>query len=177
MPGNYGKYIEPFLGGGALFFAAQPEKAILIDANYELIAAYTAVRDNCKRLITELAKYSYDKNRYYEVREWDKKNNFSRLSVIKRAGRLIFLNKTCFNGLYRVNSQGHFNVPFGRYSNPRILDKDNLLLCSKALKQAQIIHGSYGMAAKKAKKNDFVYFDPQYAALSKTSSFSSYTLG
>ncbi|MFO0417706.1 MAG: DNA adenine methylase, partial [Pseudomonadota bacterium] len=130
-----------------------------------------------EELIAELAGYRYDRELYYQVREWDRREDFKSISPVRRAARFVFLNKTCFNGLHRVNSKGHFNVPFGRYSDPRILDRDGLKRCSQALQGVEIEIGSYTSVAERVERGDLVYFDPPYVPLSDTSSFTSYAKG
>lgn len=175
LPGKYGKYCEPFLGGAALFFYLQPQSAILIDENEELINTYLAVKRQPARLMKLLSAHPYDRRHFYEVRELDRQRGFARKAQVVRAARFIYLNKTCFNGLYRVNKAGKFNVPFGRYKNPRLFDRENLFACSKALSKAKILAGNYQSCMKDLHRNDFVYLDPPYAPVSKTSNFASYT--
>lgn len=175
MPDKYSRYFEPFLGGGALFFRLMPRKAFLSDINDELINTYEVVRDDVEGLIRELRKHRHDEEYFYQVRNWDRLEDYLEISPARRASRFIFLNKTCFNGLHRVNSKGFFNVPFGDYSNPSILDAANLRRCSAVLKGSIIRKASYLSVEASAKSGDFVYFDPPYAPLSATSSFTSYT--
>ena len=174
-PTHYQRYIEAFAGGAALFFALQPTEAILIDTNSDLISTYKTVRDNCNGLIKELKKHQYERDHYYEMRDVDRSSRYNRWSDLKKAARLIYLNKSCYNGLYRVNSKGQFNVPFGRYSNPRIVDQRNLKACSLALANCDIRQASFELVEKLAKKGDFIYFDPPYMPLSKTANFTSYS--
>lgn len=166
-----GRYFEPFVGGGAVFFDLLPEKGFLSDLNKELVTAYNVIRDDVDGLINSLKKHKKDKEYFMKIRSQDP----SRLSDRAVASRFIFLNRTCFNGLYRVNSKGSFNVPFGKYTNPMICDEDNLRKVSKALQGIEIKHQDYKEILKKAKKGDFVYFDPPYYPVSKTASFTSYT--
>jgi DNA adenine methylase len=175
LPTKYKRYFEPFLGGAALFFHVAPKDAYLADTNPELIDCYKVVRDDVESLIVELGRHRYDEEYYYSVREWDRKDNFASLPAVVRAARFIYLNKTCFNGLYRVNSKGLFNVPFGHYSNPTIVDTDNLRECSKALARVELVVSDYASVVDDVEKSDFVYFDPPYAPLSVTSSFTAYT--
>ena len=177
VPPSYNRYLEPFLGGGALYFALQPKTAYLADYNPELINCFEVVRSNLADLKEELKKYRYDKEMYYEVRELDRKADYASTSPIARAARFIYLNKTCFNGLYRVNSKGHFNVPFGAYKDPTILDAPNLTACSNALQSAILKTGSFEDIAEIAEKDDFVYFDPPYAPVSETADFTQYVSG
>jgi DNA adenine methylase len=164
-------YFEPFLGGGAVFFDLLPKKAFLSDLNYELVIAYKTIRDDVENLIVSLKKHQHDKNYYLKVR----KQTIDKKSEIEIASRFIFLNKTSFRGMYRVNSKGGFNVPFGNYINPRICDEINLRKVSEALKQVSITHGDFKQNLQQAKKGDFIYLDPPYYPVSKTASFTSYT--
>jgi DNA adenine methylase len=175
LPQSFKNYIEPFTGGGALFFHLQPAHAILADINSELINAYLAIRDDVEGVIKELLIHKYEKDYFYEVRSWDRLETFSSLHRNKRAARLIYLNKTCFNGLYRVNSKGHFNVPFGKYTNPTITNSDNLRKCSQVLQGVELKCEEYRKVAESAKAGDLVYFDPPYMPLSSTSNFTAYT--
>ena len=173
MPERFGRYFEPFLGGGAVYFRLQPHQARLSDVNGELINVYRCVRDQVDALIEDLSRHRYDKNHYYAVRAQDP----ARLPDVARAARMIFLNRTCFNGLYRVNRRGRFNVPFGRYKNPTICDRDRLRAASEALQGADIRHVDYAASVKDARSGDFVYFDPPYMPISETANFTSYTAG
>jgi DNA adenine methylase len=169
---NYKNYYEPFLGGGAVFFHIQPSNAMLTDINAELITAYRCVRDNVKELIYLLNKHKlqHDKDYYYSVRANPGQTD------LEKAARLIYLNKTCFNGLYRVNSQGKFNVPLGRYKNPNICPEDLLLAASEALCRAEIKQANFTEILNHASNSDdFVYFDPPYYPISETSYFTSYS--
>lgn len=174
IPENYGSYFEPFVGGGALFFALQPEKAFLSDVNAELINSYRIVKSNVNKLINELENHIYEKDYYYKIRHIDRESIYKTWSNIEKAARIIYLNKTCFNGLYRVNSKGEFNTPFGKYSNPKIVDAPNLKACSKALKGVELKKSSFVDVLDKAEKGDFVYFDPPYVPVSDTAYFTSY---
>lgn len=175
VPNSFGRYIEPFLGGGALFFSMQPRLSFLSDCNQELINCFQVAQSEVEALIEELKQYRYEKEMYYAVRELDRRADFGKLSRIQRAARLIYLNKTCFNGLYRVNSKGQFNVPFGSYTDPTILDAENLRACSAALKGAVIQSGNFEQVLEIAQQGDFVYFDPPYAPVSDTADFTSYS--
>lgn len=175
FPRTFANYHEPFVGGGAVFFALAPrlagKKVFLSDNNDELMNAYRVVRDAVEPLITSLSKHRNDETYYYQVRDYDPNT----LTDVERASRLIFLNRTCFNGLYRVNRRGKFNVPFGRYRNPLICDEVNLRACSEALTGVEIVLGTFTDVLLRAQAGDFVYFDPPYLPLSKTSSFTDYT--
>lgn len=166
-----GKYFEPFVGGGAVFFDLLPEKAFLSDLNNELVTTYNIIKSDVENLINSLKKHKIDKEYFLKVRAQNPKN----LSDINIASRFIYLNRTCFNGMYRVNSTGGFNVPFGKYTNPLICDEENLKKVSKALQNVEIKKQDYKEVLKKAKKGDFIYFDPPYYPINKTSSFTSYT--
>lgn len=175
MPKSYNRYFEPFIGGGALFFELQPEQAYISDMNDELINLYSIVRDNVYELIDDLSKHEVSKEYFLEIRNIDRTEKYAELSDVERASRFIYLNRTCFNGMYRVNSQGQFNVPFGHYKNPRIIDENNLLNCSELLKKTEIKCADFSEILTKVQKGDFVYFDPPYVPLNETSSFTSYT--
>ena len=175
MPENYDRYFEPFIGGGALFFELQPDIAYISDMNEELINLYQVVRNNVDELVADLQKHDISKEYFMEIRNIDRTEEYKNWSDIQKASRFIYLNRTCFNGMYRVNSKGEFNVPFGNYKNPKILDENNLINCSSLLQKTEIQHADFSKILKKVKKGDFVYFDPPYVPLSETSSFTSYT--
>lgn len=165
-------YYEPFLGGGALFFDLQPSQAVLSDINPALVNVYQCVRDHVDAVITCLEHHTQQHCReyYYEIRAQE----FT--DAVERAARLLYLNKTCFNGLYRVNRAGKFNVPMGRYENPKICDHQLLLSASAALQSATILERPFGKVLQDAHgKEDFVYFDPPYYPLSATSDFTAYS--
>jgi len=180
LPSKFGTYFEPFLGGGAVMFhmlSKNPNlKCHVSDLNSDLILAYIAIRDKVDELIESLENHSkkYQKNSshyFYDIRESEP------TSQIEKVSRFIFLNKTCFNGLYRVNSKGKFNVPLGRYTNPNIVNKENLLKVSKILQSSDIefFCRDFEAILHDSKKGDFVYFDPPYQPVSKTANFTSYT--
>jgi DNA adenine methylase len=180
IPKEFGTYYEPFLGGGAVLFyllGKNPEmRCNVSDLNSDLVLAYVTIRDRVEELISSLQTHAknYHKNPdsyYYSVREGQPKNQ------IEKVSRLLFLNRTCFNGLYRVNSKGKFNVPLGRYSNPNIVNEENLISVSQILqsKKIQISCRDFSSIIHDAKKNDFVYFDPPYQPVSRTANFTSYT--
>ena len=166
-----GRYFEPFVGGGAVFFDLLPERAYLSDLNNELVVTYNVIKNDVENLIKSLKKHKLDKEYFLKIRA----QNPEKLSDLNTASRFIYLNRTCFNGMYRVNSKGGFNVPFGKYTNPLICDENNLRKASKALKNVEIKKQDYKEVLKKAKKGDFIYFDPPYYPISKTASFTSYT--
>lgn len=172
IPHKFGKYIEPFFGGGALFFAVNPEQAIISDSNPELINLYNVIADDVESLIEALKLFKNEKDLFYKVRQQD----WLALSPVDAAARTIYLNKTCFNGLYRVNRKGQFNVPFGAYSNPRICDESNLMSVSSSLKGKKIICGDYKSILKEyAEPDDFIFLDPPYLPISEYSDFKRYT--
>jgi DNA adenine methylase len=168
-----GRYFEPFMGGAAVFFHLQPHHSFLSDSNIDLVELYKIVRDDVESLIDALRIHRNKESYYYKIRA----QNPATLSPVERAARLIFLNKTCYNGLYRVNSKGGFNVPFGSYLNPTICDVENLRAASLALRYAEISQSDFEQTVSSATKGDFVYFDPPYQPISRTSSFTSYTSG
>jgi DNA adenine methylase len=172
LPTTWRTYFEPFLGGGVVFFRLQPTAAVLSDVNEELINAYAVVRDRVDELITALRVHRSERDYYYSVRAWKTET----LAPVERAARLIFLNRTCFNGLYRVNKRGEFNVPFGRYANPTICDVAGLTATSLALKGTDIRAADFEETLESAREGDFVYLDPPYSPLSVTSSFTAYAV-
>jgi DNA adenine methylase len=175
VPAHFDVYYEPFLGGGALFFALWREgrirHAVLSDLNPELIDTYIAIRDHVEDVIRLLEGYRYDRRFYYELRDRDPWT----LDRPERAARMIYLNRTCYNGLYRLNRQGRFNVPFGRYRHPRLCSADNLRAVSRALRSAEILCADFAIVLDRARAGDFVYMDPPYAPVSKTARFTAYT--
>ena len=177
LPKKFSRYFEPFVGGGALFFSLQPPQAHLIDVNDELINAYVVVRDHVEDLIVELSSYVYRKDYFYQVRDADRTSSYMTWPPIKRAGRFIYLNKTCYNGLYRVNAKGHFNTPFGRYTNPTIVDPENMRACSKALHTVCIEKAHFETIEDHLTAGDFVYLDPPYMPLTATANFTGYASG
>lgn len=181
LPSNYSTYVEPFVGGGAVFFELQPKKAIINDFNAELINVYKVVRDYPEELIKELEIHAQNNTSdyFYEIRNIDREESYKNLSLIKKAARIIYLNKTCYNGLYRVNSAGQFNSPYGKYKNPRIVDKTSIKAMSKFLNQKgiKICQGDYKEVLKGLRKGAFVYLDPPYMPISSSASFTGYTEG
>jgi len=171
VPSPVRRYHEPFVGGGALFFAVAPRRAVLSDANGELIHCWRQVRDDVHAVLDALSVHVYDRARFEAVRALDP----VRLPAAERAARFIYLNKTCFNGLWRVNRAGRFNVPFGRYKNPTFHDPGLLLRASRALRGVQIHRGPFETALQRAAPGEFVYLDPPYDPVSETASFTSYT--
>jgi len=177
LPAKIETYFEPFFGGGAVFFALAAERrferAVLGDANEEFAHAYAEIARDVDGVIRSLGKHVHEEAHYYSVRSRDPR----KLDASERAARLIYLNKTGFNGLYRVNRKGEFNVPFGSYANPTICDEENLRAVSLALQGAAITSLDFEKTVLLAKRGDVVYFDPPYAPLSKTSNFTGYTAG
>ena len=173
-----GTYYEPFLGGGAVLFYLQPKKAIVNDFNTELINAYEVVRENVDELIQDLKTHKNTSDYFYSIRSLDRSPDYKNLSKIQRASRLIYLNKTCYNGLFRVNSNNEFNTPFGNYKNPNIVNEPVLRAVSNYLNSADItfLNGDFEVAVKGIRKGAFVYFDPPYMPISSSSSFTGYTL-
>jgi DNA adenine methylase len=168
------RHVEPFVGGGALFFARRPERALLADSNPHLCGTYAAVRDDVESVIKQLGvlQRAHAPEHYYAVRH--KYNHATRVSAAERAAMFIYLNKTCFNGLHRVNRRGEFNVPAGRYTNPRILDEVLLRTVSRELARAELRCESFEALLGYAKPGDFIYFDPPYEPVSRTASFTAY---
>lgn len=179
MPETYGRYFEPFVGGGALFFDLAPEKAVINDFNEELINAYRQIKNNPAELINLLIKHKENnsKDYYLELRSADRDGRISRMTGVERAARILYMLRVDFNGLYRVNSKNQFNVPYGRYKNPKIVDVDLLYQISEYLNEndIEILQTDFAEAVKDAQTGDFVYFDPPYIPLNETSSFTSYT--
>ena len=175
---NY-TYIEPFVGGGAVLFHLTPSNAVINDFNSELINVYEVIRNNLDELIIDLKKHKNESDYFYKIRGIDRTKEFEKLSKVQRASRIIYLNKTCFNGLYRVNNAGEFNAPFGRYKNPNIVNEPTLKAVSKYLNtnNIQILNGDYKAALKQADKNSFVYLDPPYHPISENSNFTGYIRG
>ena len=168
------RHVEPFLGGGALFFARAPERALLCDINPDLIATYEAVRDDPESVIAQLRRLSrlHDETCYYDQRE--RYNQRAHKTRAERAAQFIYLNKTCFNGLYRVNRKGAFNVPMGRYTNPNIADADTLRAASACLSTATLRCAPFETLLSEVRPGDFVYLDPPYEPVSRTANFTSY---
>jgi len=180
LPRSFGTYFEPFLGGGALLFHMLTErngqKCSISDLNSDLVLSYITIRDRIDSLITSLKSHERNyqkdsKSYYYSVRESNPR------SAIEKTSRLLFLNRTCFNGLYRVNSKGKFNVPLGKYTNPNIVNEDNLRAVSDILQASKVSINcrDFEAALRDAKKGDLVYFDPPYQPVSNTANFTSYT--
>jgi len=178
VPKDYSVYCEPFVGGGALFFALQPQSACINDVNHELIRVYTVIKNDVDALIEQLKQFQNNKDQFYEIRSWDRnKDKYTHLSDIEKAARIIYLNRTCFNGLFRVNASGEFNVPFGNYANPNIVNEPVLRAISFYFNNSEIVFNAvdYAEILKNLPDNAFVYLDPPYDPVSVTANFTSYT--
>ncbi|WP_313375363.1 DNA adenine methylase [Chishuiella sp.] len=173
------EYVEPFIGGGAVLFHLQPKNAIINDFNVELINVYQVIKNNLFELIEDLRIHENNADYFYYIRGLDRTEEFNDLTSIQRASRVIFLNKTCFNGLYRVNNAGEFNAPFGRYKNPNIVNEPTLKAVSKYLNSNNIIlrSGDYSETLELINKGSFVYLDPPYHPISESSNFTGYVQG
>ncbi|KAB3532928.1 DNA adenine methylase [Alkaliphilus pronyensis] len=182
IPKNISTYYEPFVGGGAVLFDIQPKKAIVNDVNSELINLYQVVKDDVEGLIKDLENHK-EKNTadyFYEVRAWDRDNAiYSSLTEVQRASRVHYLNKTCYNGLFRVNLAGQFNSPYGRYKNPNIVNEITLRAVSKFFNEGNVEfrNGDFEDAVKGIRKGAFVYFDPPYDPVSDSANFTGYAKG
>ena len=180
IPKKYSTYYEPFVGGGAVFFSLQPRKAVINDINDELMNVYQVIRSDAQCILHKLAEAAenHSEDFYYKVRERDRNQDiYNRLSAIDKAARTIYLNKTCYNGLYRVNTDGKFNTPYGKYKNPNIINRDTILNLHAYLNKAnvQIRCDDYRRVLSTARRGAFVYFDPPYMPISETANFTSYT--
>jgi DNA adenine methylase len=174
LPERIGTYYEPFVGGAAVFFslaaAGRFRKAVIGDRNADLVGVYQAIQEDVDAVIQVLSGYRIDRDEYYRIRAREP----DALDPFERAARIIYLNKTGYNGLYRVNREGRFNVPFGRHRNPKICDAENLRAASSVLRRARILVADFEKTAKRAKEGDAVYFDPPYVPVSRTASFTAY---
>lgn len=180
LPERFTTYCEPFLGGGAMLFWRQPQRAIVNDVNSDLIHMYEAIRDNVENLILELEKHKNDSAHFYEVRDWDRnREQYDALSSIEKAARIIYLNKTCYNGLFRVNNAGEFNTPFGNYKNPNIVNAPTLRAVSAYFQKAEITFScrDYTDVLAEIPRGTFVYLDPPYDPVSDTANFTGYSRG
>ncbi|MDQ0285872.1 DNA adenine methylase [Desulfofundulus luciae] len=173
FPPNVREMAEPFVGGGAVFFHLRPPRAFLVDSNEELINFYLVIRDRLEELLVDLRCHKNSAEYYYRIRAVDP----ATLNPVQRASRFLYLNKTGYNGLWRVNKKGQHNVPFGRYKNPKIVDEEQLSKASAALKNAEIRCGDFSLVLEVARPGMFIYLDPPYHPLSQTSNFTSYTPG
>lgn len=180
IPKTYKTYYEPFFGGGAVLFALQPKRAVINDLNDSLIKTYRVIKDNADELIASLSLHENTSEYFYEIRNEDLyPKTFNLKSEVEIASRLIYLNKTCFNGLFRVNSSGHFNTPFGNYKNPNIVNEPVIRAVSKYFNdnEISILNGDFAATCQGAQKGDFVYLDPPYDPVSDTASFTGYNAG
>ena len=178
--GQLEQLFRDFRGGGALLFSLHRHAARgeihLSDINAELINAYRVVRNDVENLIRHLRRHENTPEYFYWIRDWDRSVGYARRTALSRASRFLYLNKTAYNGLYRVNSRGEFNVPFGRYRNPQIIDANNLRNCSRFLQRVELSRiDSFEETSTRIARADFVYLDPPYEPVSDTSSFTSYT--
>ena len=171
IPHDFSRYAELFFGGGALFWALARPGSLIADSNQELIEFYEVVRDNPEDLLAAVAKLAISREDYYRIRSHRPQG----LSKLQRAGRLVYLNKTCFNGLYRVNRNGQFNTPFGGKTNVKLLDENDVLAASRLLKRTTILCADFGQSLSYLKEGDFVYLDPPYLPLGGHSDFRRYT--
>lgn len=172
LPQRIGTYFEPFAGGGAVFFALAAEgrfeRAVLADRNPDLLAVYRALQADADGVVRELERMRHSEDEYYRIRA------LAPRSLVKRAARVIYLNKTGYNGLYRVNRSGQFNVPFGRYKNPNICDADNLRAAGAVLAEVEIVEADFEEVCTRARRGDAVYLDPPYVPVSRTANFTAY---
>ncbi|HEV7681914.1 MAG TPA: DNA adenine methylase [Pyrinomonadaceae bacterium] len=178
VPHKFKLYFEPFVGAGAVLFDLQPQAALINDANEELVNCYRVIKKDPEGLIAHARQHRNTKEYFYSLRSLDREPGFKSLSALERASRIIFLNKTCYNGLFRVNSQGQFNVPFGKYTNPVIVDEIVIRAVSRFFNEArvEVSNEDFEVALSGAGRGDFVYLDPPYDPLSDTSSFTGYNL-
>lgn len=180
LPKRMKSYCEPFLGGGAVLFSVQPAKAIVNDLNEDLIGAYEVIRDELDALLLSLKKHENTAEYFYAIRDMDRdREKYRAMTKVEKASRLIFLNKTCFNGLFRVNSSGEFNSPFGNYKNPNIVNEPVLRAVSKYFNASDITfcNEDFAETLSKVGKGCFVYLDPPYDPVSNTASFTGYNKG
>ena len=180
LPGRITAYCEPFVGGGALLFDLQPKTAYVNDINQELIRAYEVIKNDVESLIADLEGYKNESGYFYGVRDWDRdKEKYAAMPDLKKAARILYLNKTCYNGLFRVNSAGEFNSPFGNYRSPNIVNAPTLRAVSAYLNAAEVRLTSldYAEVLKILPKGAFVYLDPPYDPVSDTASFTGYARG
>jgi len=180
IPDKYSTYYEPFVGGGAVLFHLQPRKMVINDINEELMNVYNVICNNVEELIEDLKKHKNEADYFYKIRELDRdREKYAQLNNIERASRIIYLNKTCYNGLFRVNRQGEFNTPFGRYKNPNIANEATLKAVNNYFNKAKITLkcGDFEEAVKGIRKGGFVYFDPPYDPVSESANFTGYDKG
>lgn len=180
LPKTYTTYYEPFIGGGAVLFELQPNKAIINDINEELINLYNVIKDDVELLIEDLKKHENTSEYFYNIREQDRnREEYEKLSKIQKASRIVYLNKTCYNGLFRVNKAGEFNSPFGKYKNPNIVDEVTLRAVSKYFNKVdiKIMNCDFEQSLKNIRRGAFVYLDPPYDPVSSSANFTGYDKG
>lgn len=179
IPKRISTYVEPFIGGGAVLFHLQPKKAIINDYNQELMNVYQVIKDDSDGLIEVLKKHKVldSEDYFYEIRSLDRSEDYEKMSDVEKAGRIIYLNKTCFNGLFRVNRAGFFNTPYGKYKDPSIVNEVTIRAISNYFNSANVkfLTGDYKEALKRLRRDAFVYFDPPYMPISSSSNFTGYT--
>lgn len=179
IPKSISTYVEPFVGGGAVLFHLQPKKAIINDYNQELMNVYQVIKDKPNELMEVLQEHKglNSEDYFYEIRSLDRSENYENMTDVEKAGRVIYLNKTCFNGLFRVNRAGFFNTPYGKYKNPSIVNEVTIKAVSNYFNSAKIkfLTGDYKEALRRLRRGAFVYFDPPYVPISSSSSFTGYT--
>jgi len=183
LPTSFENYLEPFVGGGAVFFSLHSQGKLkgnvtLGDLNEELMNCYGVIRDDVEELIAILRKHDahkMDRAYYYDIRDYDRDGRIESMTAAERAARTIFLNRTCYNGLYRVNKKGQFNVPYGRHKNPTVCDEQNLRVVSQALQGVELLIADFEDCVSRARQGDFIYLDPPYHPLSSTAYFTNYT--
>ena len=180
LPDRFSLYCEPFVGGGALLFELQPKEAFINDINDELMRVYSVIKNDVEALILALVDFKNEADHFYSVRDWDRdKEKYASLPDVTKAARILYLNKTCYNGLFRVNSSGEFNSPFGNYRNPNIVNAPTLRAVSSYLNTAAVKMTTldYSEVLAKQPKGAFVYLDPPYDPVSDSSSFTGYAKG
>ena len=180
LPDKFSSYCEPFVGGGALLFELQPKVAFINDINDELMRVYSVIKNDVDALILALGEFKNEADYYYEIRDWDRdKGKYALLPDVTKAARILYLNKTCYNGLFRVNSAGEFNSPFGYYHNPNIINAPTLRAVNSYLNTAKVMMTTldYSEVLAKQSKGTFVYLDPPYDPVSDSSSFTGYSKG
>ena len=180
MPRRISLYCEPFLGGGAVLFARQPKNAMVNDLNGDLMLVYEVIRDDVEALICSLRQHENTAEYFYRIRDFDRDKEFyGSLSRVEKASRLLYLNRTCYNGLFRVNASGEFNTPFGRYKNPTIVNEPVLRAVSRYLSAAHVrlLHEDFADTLRRVPRGGFVYLDPPYDPVSDTASFTGYSKG
>ena len=180
LPERFTTYCEPFLGGGAMLFWRQPQRAVVNDINRDLILMYEVIREDVEALINALETHRNESEHFYEVRDWDRNRDFyNALTNVQKAARIIYLNKTCYNGLFRVNNAGEFNTPFGNYKKPNIINAPTLRAVSNYFQKSETIFScrDYAEVLAEIPRGSFVYLDPPYDPVSNTANFTGYSRG